>query len=104
GRGNKGGMVNALVDLAHVAQAQGVHEKARALYEEALQLARQVDDKTTLIHLLGGIGHAARQQDDYGRARALYQESLALRQEVGATHAMAQSLEDFAGLAGRQQQ
>ena len=87
-----------------MARAQGDDEKARALYEDALPLAREVEDKHSLMHMLGAIGHAARQQGDYGRARVLYQESLALRREVRNTHAIAQSLEDFAVLAGRQQQ
>jgi non-specific serine/threonine protein kinase len=103
-RGDKPDTVRLLAFLAVMAQAQGDDAKARALCEEALPLARAVEDKVQLMHMLGGIGHAARQQGDYGRARVLYQESLALRQEGRNTHAIAQSLEDFAGLAGRQQQ
>src|SRR5207249_192597 len=38
------------------------------------------------------------------QARALYQESLILRLEVGHQFELAQSLEDFAVLAGREQQ
>jgi tetratricopeptide (TPR) repeat protein len=104
GLGDKTSIATSLADLAHVAQAQGDPEKARALLEEALQLARGVDDKNGLIHLLGGIGHAARHLGDYGRAKAVYQESLALRYEARNTCLIAASLEDFAGLAGRQQQ
>jgi Asp-tRNA(Asn)/Glu-tRNA(Gln) amidotransferase A subunit family amidase len=87
-----------------VAQAQGDDEKAPALCEEALPLARDVEDQYQLMHILSAIGSAARQQGDYVRARVLYQESLALRREVRNTYAIAQSLEDFGVLAGRQQQ
>jgi tetratricopeptide (TPR) repeat protein len=96
--------VGSLTFLVQVAHAQGDDEKARALYEEALPLAREVEDKSSLMHMLGALGHAARQLGDYVRARALYQESLALRQELRNTYTLAQSLEDFAGLAERQQQ
>jgi predicted ATPase len=102
--GDKSATVELIAYLAGVAHAQGDDEKARTLYEEALSGAREVEDKYLRMHLLGAIGHAARHIGDYVRARALYQESLALRQEVRSTHAIAQSLEDFAGLAGRQQQ
>jgi hypothetical protein len=56
------------------------------------------------VHLLGSVGHAARLRSDYSRARSFYEKSLLLRREMGELHAIAQSLEDFAGLAVRQQQ
>jgi hypothetical protein len=57
-----------------------------------------------LIHALGGLGHLERDEGNYDRARALYQESLVLRRGAGHEIALAQSLEDFAVLAGREQQ
>jgi hypothetical protein len=50
------------------------------------------------------MGHLERDEGNYDRARELYQESLALRREVGDQMALAQSLEDFAVLAGRERQ
>ena len=44
----------------------------------------------------------ARAEGDYGRANILYRESLALRNQLGEVFLIAQSLEDFAGLASRQ--
>jgi hypothetical protein len=41
---------------------------------------------------------------DYTRARSFYEESLVLRREAGDRFALAQSLEDLAVLAGREQQ
>jgi hypothetical protein len=49
------------------------------------------------------MGHLERDEGNYDRARALYQESLILRRQVGHQVALAQSLEDFAVLAGREQ-
>ena len=50
------------------------------------------------------MGHLEREIGDYARAAALYQESLLLRRERGELLHTACSLEDFAGLAGRQGQ
>jgi tetratricopeptide (TPR) repeat protein len=76
-------------------------------YEEALrridQAARECGPEAT-VHPLGALGHAARERGDYEWAATCYRRSMALRQEGGETLALAQSLEDFAGLAARQQQ
>jgi predicted ATPase/DNA-binding SARP family transcriptional activator len=76
-------------------------------YEEALQwierTAREYGPGTT-IHPLGALGHVARERGDYDWATTCYRRSLVMRQEVGDTLALARSLEDFAGLAARQQQ
>src|SRR5262249_21164847 len=53
---------------------------------------------------LGAQGHLDRDEGNYARARAFYQESLVMRQKLGYLFAVAQSLEDLAGLAGRQGQ
>jgi hypothetical protein len=46
----------------------------------------------------------ARDAGDFAQARSFYQESLLLRREMGHRIALAQSLEDFAVLAGRERQ
>ena len=64
---------------------------------------REAGGAERLIHTLGGLGHLERDEGNYELARALYQESLILRRTVGHQLALAQSLEDFAVLAGREQ-
>jgi tetratricopeptide (TPR) repeat protein len=76
----------------------------QAYYEEALRLAREINERWITMHLLASRGHAARQHGDYSTAMALHRESLLLRQEQRDTYATAQSLEEFADLAARQQQ
>jgi tetratricopeptide (TPR) repeat protein len=76
-------------------------------YEEALQRIDQAArdcGPRAVIHALGGLGHAARERGDFEWAATCYRRSLALRQEVGDTLAIAQSLEDMAVLAARQEQ
>src|SRR5207247_3078348 len=64
----------------------------------------KLGDSDLLVHALGAMGHLERDEGDYPRARALYKESLRLRRELGSRFALAQSLEDLAALAGREQQ
>jgi hypothetical protein len=71
--------------------------------QESLALYRETSHPFR-IHVLGLLGHVERDAGDYARASALYRESLLLRREIGDVFATAQSLEDFAGLAGRQGQ
>jgi hypothetical protein len=61
-------------------------------------------DSGHLVHALGAMGHLERDEGEYARARAFYEESLVLRRDLGHQFALAQSLEDFAVLAGRERQ
>jgi predicted ATPase len=95
--------------LARVAAAQGDHARARAYFEERIALLRQLGLAREAIDryawdLLGLMGNMARERGDCQLAAEYYQESLALRQEARDPLALAQSLEDFAGLAARQEQ
>jgi hypothetical protein len=83
---------------------RGDRQAARPLLEDLVSLVREADDAERLTHALGAVGHLERDDGNYDRARAVYQESLILRREVGNQFALAQSLEDFAVLAGREQQ
>jgi tetratricopeptide (TPR) repeat protein len=97
----------SLYQLGNVALDQGDYEAARTLLQESLTLYREMGHPF-ILHVLGALGHVAREAEDYGRASALYRESLLLRRELGDAHEQtvttACSLEDFAGLAGRQRQ
>jgi predicted ATPase/DNA-binding SARP family transcriptional activator len=77
---------------------------ARFMLEQNLQFDRVLGRQQMVLHGLGALGHVARDQGDYERCAACYRESLALRREGGDRFPIAQSLEDFAGLAGRQDQ
>jgi predicted ATPase/DNA-binding SARP family transcriptional activator len=101
--GDKGGIAHSLYYLGSVAHDQGDNGTARTLYQESLALYRETGH-SFLIHVLGALGHVMREVGDYNQATTLYQESLRLRREQGDVLATACSLEDFAGLAGRQGQ
>jgi predicted ATPase/DNA-binding SARP family transcriptional activator len=95
--------------LAQVAMAQGDYTQAREHFEQRVSLLRQLGLSREVIaqtawDQLATVGNAAREQGHYQQAAVYYRESLALRQEAKNTLALAQSLEDFAGLAVRQEQ
>jgi predicted ATPase/DNA-binding SARP family transcriptional activator len=102
--GDRGGLVRALEVMAQTALWRGDRQAARPLVEERLAICRERGASELLIHALGAMGHLERDEGDYARARALYEESLGLRRKMGNQLALAQSLEDFAVLAGRQRQ
>jgi predicted ATPase/DNA-binding SARP family transcriptional activator len=101
--GDKGGIAHSLYYLGQVARDRGDNETARTLYQESLALYRETQH-SFIIHVLGALGHVARELGNHDQATTLYQESLRLRREQGDALATACSLEDFAGLAGRQGQ
>jgi tetratricopeptide (TPR) repeat protein len=98
------GIARTLECMAGVYLKRGDYRAARPLLEERLAICRKLGDPTLLVHALGGLGHVERDAGNYARAEALYRESLLLRRELRARFALAQSLEDLAGLAGRQRQ
>jgi non-specific serine/threonine protein kinase len=98
------GLANALQWLAEAALRRRDRESARSLLEERLAIYWKLGAPGLLVHALGGLGHLERDEGNYARAGALYRESLLLRRELDLLLALAQSLEDLAGLASRQQQ
>src|SRR5579859_5218684 len=67
-----------LDEIAIVPLRQGDYTAARAYLEEALTLARELDDPGLLAATLGSLGFAARLQDRYSAARSALEEGLAL--------------------------
>jgi predicted ATPase len=101
--GDRIGLVSSLEVLSVAAVSRGDHRAARSLLEERLAQCRELGASDFLIHALGAMAHRVRDEGDYAQARSLYSESLGLRRELGDRFAVAQSLEDLAVLAGREQ-
>jgi predicted ATPase/DNA-binding SARP family transcriptional activator len=102
--GDRGGLNHTLAVMATLALSRGDRQSARPLLEELLAICRELGDSGPLVHALGAMGHLERDEGEYARARAFYEESLVLRRDLGHQFALAQSLEDFAVLAGRERQ
>ncbi|NCC35233.1 MAG: tetratricopeptide repeat protein [Chloroflexia bacterium] len=78
-----------------LANAQGDHERAAHLLEEALHIQRSLDDPATMAFVATNLGIAVLQQGDYLRAIALFEESLALRRTLGDPVSIASSLNNL---------
>jgi tetratricopeptide (TPR) repeat protein len=72
------------------------------LWEDSLQIRRQLSDKAKTASLLSNLGIVARRKGNNEQASALYRESLALRQELGDRWAIGVSLNNLGHLASSQ--
>ena len=64
-------------------KAQGRYTPARRLLEEALPLARELDNPLVLSQVLGNLGTLTREQGDFPQALALLREGLAFARGLG---------------------
>lgn len=77
------GRLAALRVAANLAYYQADFTDARAFYEQALDVARSVDDRLATATILRGLGTVAHGQGDRERALSAYRESLALCRAIG---------------------
>jgi predicted ATPase/DNA-binding SARP family transcriptional activator/DNA-binding CsgD family transcriptional regulator len=74
----------ALDGLGWIAEPQGDYERARAAYEESLELYRSSNDMRGVANALGDLGSLALDRGDYEEATSLLEESLTLHRELGS--------------------
>jgi tetratricopeptide (TPR) repeat protein len=79
-------------NLGLIADAEMDYDRAVALYSEALERFRALDDQTHVRFMLGNLGLIRYFQQEYAHANALMEESLALSQATGDRHSEAISL------------
>ncbi|HLW46283.1 MAG TPA: tetratricopeptide repeat protein [bacterium] len=95
GNDTSAAFANVLVGAARLAFAQDDFERAVALLERAVPLARSRDPETLMLSL-AWLGHALWHRDDRTRAIALCEESHALCRSAGAGWAAAVTLAEIA--------
>jgi predicted ATPase/DNA-binding SARP family transcriptional activator/DNA-binding CsgD family transcriptional regulator len=74
--------VKALEGMGWLTQYQGDYKRARATYEEMLELSRELGDKGNVATALNSLGTVAAQRGDSERAKALLQENLDVIEEL----------------------
>lgn len=74
------------------AAGSGDYTQARAFYEEALIIAREIEDLKKEIDSLRGLGMIAEARLDYDQAEEFYQEAFTLAQETEDYQALKDSL------------
>jgi predicted ATPase/DNA-binding SARP family transcriptional activator/DNA-binding CsgD family transcriptional regulator len=84
--------MKALERAGFLAWEQGDYERAVALSEEALTLARRLGDEAVAASALLNLGGVAMSQMEVGRASALLEEAVALRRASGDDWGLAHAL------------
>jgi len=102
--GDRHGVASSLNALGLVTQEQGDYASARSCFEECLAIDRELGDKQGMSGSFINLGDLARKEGDHGASRSFLAEGLRLCRELGDRRYTAPALEDFAALAGAQQQ
>ena len=84
---------------AAFARVQGDHERAVALDQEGLALARSVGDRETMGRCLLNLGSTAISRGEPRKARALYAECLTLFRDLNDTHRVGVAVQCLAAVA-----
>src|SRR5215216_9668 len=79
----------SLLQLALVTSFLGDSERATELYEESMDLFRELGDKNLLASCLNDLAMVVYSQGDLGRAAQLTEEAVALLRELGARGSVA---------------
>jgi predicted ATPase/class 3 adenylate cyclase len=93
---------NVLNASGLLAWIQGDYAAARTVYEEGLEIFRELKDQRGVSVCLGNLGSMARTQGDYELARLLQEESLAICRELKDGRGISASLMNLANLAAMQ--
>jgi predicted ATPase/transcriptional regulator with XRE-family HTH domain len=91
--------VGAIKGAGNLAFSMDNYEGARELYEEALRLSKELDDKLSMGQLLNNLSLVELTASRYDRVLALCEESLALKREIGDKEGIAATLGNLALMA-----
>ena len=86
-----------LASLGRVAFYESEYPIARALWEESLEIVRELGDRVRVAIVLNNLGALASEQGDYAASEASYKEGLAIRRQLGDKEGIA-TLEGYAAL------
>ncbi|MGB9181718.1 MAG: tetratricopeptide repeat protein, partial [Pyrinomonadaceae bacterium] len=102
GKASKDVRAKALSRAGAMERDQGDYTQSIMLFEQALALYRELEDRWGIAATLNGIGYTVHEQGDFPRATSIYEESLALFQELGDKRAAAYLLNNLGNVAKEQ--
>jgi predicted ATPase len=85
-----------------LAHRQGDGAAAHARLEQALSMAREAGDKSSMARAFNGLGNVADDGSDYPAARSLYEQSLALYRELEDKRGISTELINLGNVATHQ--
>ncbi|MEO7718959.1 MAG: tetratricopeptide repeat protein [Capsulimonas sp.] len=82
----------ALTGAGAISYFQGDHTAARAQYEEALDIYRNLGDNLGAASALAGLGNVAGAQGHHATTQQCYEETLSIRRDANDKHGIANAL------------
>jgi predicted ATPase/transcriptional regulator with XRE-family HTH domain/Tfp pilus assembly protein PilF len=82
----------AMILEANLAYLQSDYTTAQSLFEQGLEISREIGHKAGIAAALDGLGEIATEHGDYALAAAHFEESLTLYRQVGDTRGVADML------------
>jgi tetratricopeptide (TPR) repeat protein len=80
---NQSDLVNVLMRFGSFLDNQSCYEEAIAVYQQSLEIAREIGDRKSEASSLGNLGFACNLLGQYQRAIDFYQQSLEIRRKTG---------------------
>jgi len=78
---------------------RGEYEKAQELYQETLNISKELGDRSGIAKSLHQLGNIAYLRGEYEKAQELYQENLKIKKELGDRSGIAISLHQLGIIA-----
>lgn len=89
----------ALSGAGLLARGQGDFARAHSLYEECLEIQRELGDKREIARTLNNLGVVAGEQGEYKLAESLFEEGLAIQRELKDRRGIARTLNNLGVIA-----
>jgi len=86
-------------NTAVIYQKRGRYQEARDLYNQSLEIDKQLGNQAGIAMSLRQLGRIARDQGDYQEARDLYNQSLEIMKQLGNQAGIAKSLHQLGRIA-----
>ena len=101
--GDRSAEASALAELGRVVGVfQGDEEAGRRYFDEALSIARELEDRPALLFILRQLGNMANARGDHRQAIEFLEESIAIARELRDTRSVAQGLNSLGNTFGLQ--
>jgi len=89
----------ALNNSGLLALDQGDFDDAEVVFEQAIAIRRELDDRSGIAGLLNNLANVVHSRGDYAKARSLYLEALTINREVGNRAWEANNLSNLGSIA-----